>query len=55
MKCLHIINLANYVHDRGVPRYDKMGQVWWLAITICDAFKKELGKYITINEMKTRI
>jgi hypothetical protein len=41
------------MHGRGDPGYDKMGQVWWLATAICDAFKKkwELGKYITVDEM----
>ena len=25
--CLYIMNLADYVHERGAPGYDKMGQV----------------------------
>jgi hypothetical protein len=51
--CLHITNSTNYVHDRGAPGYDKMGQVWWLATAICNAFKREweLEKYITVDEM----
>jgi len=30
IRCLYVTNLANYLHERNIPKYDKMEQVSWL-------------------------
>jgi hypothetical protein len=55
-KCLHITNPAEYVRDKGLPGYDKLGQVRWLVNAIRDSCKRvwKLGKFCTIDEMMIR-
>jgi hypothetical protein len=55
-KCLHITNPAEYVRDKELPGYDKLGQVRWLVNVIWDSCKRvwKLGKYYTIDEMMIR-
>jgi hypothetical protein len=38
-KCLHITNPAEYVREKGLPGYDKLGQVRWLVNAIRDSCK----------------
>jgi hypothetical protein len=55
-KCLHITNPAEYVREKGLPGYDKLGQVQWLVNAIRDSCKKvwKLEKFCTIDEMMIR-
>jgi hypothetical protein len=56
MRCLHLTNPESYVHEKGVPGYDKMGQLRWLLIFIRDCCKRawHLGKNATIDKMMIR-
>jgi hypothetical protein len=55
-KYLYITNPAEYVRDKGLPGYDKLGQVRWLVYAIQDSCKRvwKLGKFCTIDEMMIR-
>jgi hypothetical protein len=55
-KCLHITNPVEYVREKGLPGYNKLGQVWWLVNVIRDSCKLvwKLRKFCTIDEMMIR-
>jgi hypothetical protein len=55
-KCLHITNPAEYVREKELPSYDKLGQVRWLVNIIRDNCKRlwKLEKFCTIDEMMIR-
>jgi hypothetical protein len=55
-KCLHITNPVEYVREKGLPGYDKLGQLRWLVNAIRDSCKLvwKLGKFCTIDEMMIR-
>jgi hypothetical protein len=52
-KCLHITNPIEYVREKEVPNYDKLGQVQWLVNATRDSCKTvwKLGKFCTIDEI----
>jgi hypothetical protein len=52
-KCFHITNPATYVREKGLPRYDKLGQTRWLIEKNCENYKRvwQLGKMYTIDDM----
>jgi hypothetical protein len=55
-KCLHITNRVEYVREKGLPDYDKLGQVRWLVNAIRESYKRvwKFGKFCTIDEMMVR-
>jgi hypothetical protein len=55
-KCLHITNPTEYVREKRLPGYDKLGQVRWLVNVIRDSCKRmwKLGKFCMIDEMMIR-
>jgi hypothetical protein len=55
-KCLHITNPAEYVRDKELPGFDKLGQVRWLVNAIQDSCKRvwKLGRFYTIDERMIR-
>jgi hypothetical protein len=44
---LHLTNPTNYVREKTLPGYDKMGQVRWVVNSIRDNCRKvwNLGKF----------
>lgn len=56
MKCFYITNPNNYVRDKGLSEYDKLGQVQWLKNSIRDNCKRvwNLGKYCSVEKMMVR-
>ena len=55
-KCLHITNLVEYVKDKELPNYDKLGQVQWLVNAIRDSCKRvwKLEKFCIFDKMMIR-
>jgi hypothetical protein len=55
-RCLHITNPTNYVRERDLPGYDKLGQIRWLIEIMQENCKKlwKLGEFCTIDEMMIR-
>jgi hypothetical protein len=55
-RCLHITNPTNYVTDRNLEGYNKMGQVRGMVDVVRGRFKVvwNLGKFLTIDEMMIR-
>jgi hypothetical protein len=47
VRCLHLTNPTNYVREKTLPGYDKMGQVRWVVNSIRDNCRKvwNLGKF----------
>jgi hypothetical protein len=50
-KCFYIINPATYVREKGLLRYDKLGQTRWLIDRIWENCKRiwKLGNMYTID------
>jgi hypothetical protein len=44
------------MNEKGLPRYDKLGQTIWLVDKIWESYKRvwKLGKMCTIDEMMIR-
>jgi hypothetical protein len=52
-RCFHFTNPTTYAQEKGLPRYDKLGQTRWLVEKIRENCKRvwRLGKMCTIDEM----